>query len=395
MQSILSDLDDQLKNNKLVSNKLNKIIQEYSFIEVTKQSDLDQNLQILENIKKSNVIIISQLEIDITTTKNIYIVLSFERTLLFIEKSLKKLITYFFSKKENPKIFFMSDLKDAFDQCYDIKYNLFDDFNNKNFAQEVISFNKQLCIFKISNLHKINFVIWKSFIPFISGYLIKQSYSKLSKDRISEFYSNNNINSEYPKEWNENDYFELRQLGIGSLFSVYLIYVIEKEELLALKKPHMYDTEISKLYEREVDNYLKIKDPLIPKFYGTIKSKYYLFIEFIDGQNLKDIKVLSPEDKILIINGIMLIIFYFHNNKYILNDMKPNNIMIDRRNTIVMIDFNKMIKTPDMINTNSEYSIDFGTIYTDPNVNNGNISNKNDIYSLGMVISHEIGRAHV
>lgn len=238
-----------------------------------------------------------------------------------------------------------------------------------------------------------NLTTWKAIVPYISGYLIKHSYLKLNKmDRFSEFKSNININTEYPKDWNEDDYFELREIGTGSIFIVHLIYEIERGELFALKKPHIFSEETDKLYKREVDNYKNIKHPLIPKFYGTIKSKRYLFIEFINGLPLNIVKEIESKDKILIINAIILILLYFHTNDYILRDLKPNNIIIDQNKTAVIIDFDRMVKKSEISNDNYEFTSDFGSYYTDNEVNKGNISEKNDIYSLYNIIFDVINK---
>ena len=52
--------------------------------------------------------------------------------------------------------------------------------------------------------------IWNDIQTLISGYLIKQSYSKLNKDRIKEFYLNKSINT---KEFDENEYIKIGQIN--------------------------------------------------------------------------------------------------------------------------------------------------------------------------------------
>ena len=43
---------------------------------------------------------------------------------------------------------------------------------------------------------------------------------------------------------NENEFIELREIGIGSVFYVKLIYHIEKRELFAIKRPYSINCEI-------------------------------------------------------------------------------------------------------------------------------------------------------
>lgn len=171
----------------------------------------------------------------------------------------------------------------------------------------------------------------------------------MKKDRII-YYSNDfgqykNIIS-IPKSMDDDEYIEIRLVGIGSIFKATLIYHIEREELLIIKTPNTNDSEIPKLIKRELENYLQIKSPFIPRLYGTIKDKHYIVIEFINGRLLENIKniPLTNEDKYTIIFELMLIIKYFHHNNFIFRDLKPNNVMIDENKTAVLIDFDRMIQ---------------------------------------------------
>ena len=59
------------------------------------------------------------------------------------------------------------------------------------------------------------------------------------------------------------DYIILRQLGVGSISIVKLIYHIEKEEMYALKMENINDYEIPKLQKREYENYCNINHPYL------------------------------------------------------------------------------------------------------------------------------------
>ena len=82
----------------------------------------------------------------------------------------------------------------------------------------------------------------------ISAYLIKQSYFKLSNDRFVDFFAHQN---EKPKEFNQNEFIELRTIGFGSIFAISLMFDIEQERIFAIKKPNIIDFEIPKLTKRE------------------------------------------------------------------------------------------------------------------------------------------------
>lgn len=87
------------------------------------------------------------------------------------------------------------------------------------------------------------------------------------------------------KKIEEDDYIFLRIIGLNSIFKTELIYRIERCELFAHKRINITDNETEKLISEEIENYTKIKHPLMPKFYGTIKLYNYLVIKYINGKH--------------------------------------------------------------------------------------------------------------
>ena len=63
-------------------------------------------------------------------------------------------------------------------------------------------------------------------------------------------------------------------------------------------------------------------------------------MEFIYGRKLSDTKLLHFD-----INKKLEIIFeYLHHNNLIYRDLKPNNMILDHNKTVVLIDFDRMLK---------------------------------------------------
>ena len=176
----------------------------------------------------------------------------------------------------------------------------------------------------------------------------------------------------------------MRQLGVGSISIVKLIYHIEKEEMYALKMENINDYEITKLQKREYENYCNINHPYLPKFYGKVKNTDYLVIEFINGQKLFNFNF-DFNDKLTIIFTLMTALHYLHKNKYVYRDLKPGNIMINTNNEAVLIDFDRMV----IFHSNQieyENNTNCFTFYSAPEVNSGKFFYGSDVYSLGMII---------
>ena len=86
---------------------------------------------------------------------------------------------------------------------------------------------------------------------------------------------------------------------------------------------------------------------------------------------------------------IMAIINYLHRNNFVYRDLKYDNVLIDQNKNIFLVDFDRMMKIDDK----TEYdqcTKDFSSSFVDPEVNNGNISFANDVFSIGQMIYYII-----
>ena len=342
-KSFLSHLES--KELKTTNLKMKQVVDRYFFHEITDQIANEVNKKITENLKESKVIIINHYEEQDIGENDLYFVVSFERTILLINQSRINILQNFLSKKEKLEIYSLSDKKDIFDMINSkgnetkIKYKEIN--NDENFKEEMNKinsnfFNKKHETFPYNDILPI---IKSS----ISGYLLKKSYYPY--DRMSSFNNEAN-NAIKPKEIKEEDIIELRFIGTGNSH-VYLYYYIEYEKLVVIKKYNSIDPEIEKLLNREIRNYKEIRHPFIPKFYGTIKydNKDYPVIEFINGKTLSDYNFDFNETEMYeIILQMLLVINYLHINHFIYRDLKPNNVIIDENKTLILIDFDQMIK---------------------------------------------------
>lgn len=79
----------------------------------------------------------------------------------------------------------------------------------------------------------------------------------------------------------------------------------------------------------------------------------------------------------------MFIIEFIHYNHFIYNDLKPDNIMIDKNNFVVLIDFDIMIQENEM----NKIEVSDSENYIAPEVlDKTNITYYGDIYSIGKII---------
>jgi outer membrane protein assembly factor BamB len=164
-----------------------------------------------------------------------------------------------------------------------------------------------------------------------------------------------------------------------------------------VRDPSIRETLI-KNFEREANLLATLEHPAIPKIYDyfTQNDRSYLILEFIDGKDLEAVLVETqgffPESQI--INwGIELcdVLSFLHNHQpepIIFRDMKPSNVMIDRRGHIVLIDFG-IAKT---FQTGQKGTMIGTEGYSPPEQYKGEAGPSSDIYALGATLHHLLTR---
>lgn len=116
----ISELKELFQNYKILNKKMDEVIHRYNFYEISDNTDLDKNQQIITHFKESKVIIVDHFE----KNKDKYFILSFQKTLVFVNQNsdLKKIIFTFLSNNSNLSICFLSNIKGIFDQYHEIQY---------------------------------------------------------------------------------------------------------------------------------------------------------------------------------------------------------------------------------------------------------------------------------
>ncbi len=182
------------------------------------------------------------------------------------------------------------------------------------------------------------------------------------------------------------------KIGEGGMAIIYKATQPALKRDVVIKKLKDPNREIIARFKREAyvsasfsqENVLAIYD-----FINTGRS-YYLIMEHVDGDDLRDIidyaAPLPPHISTLIIQDVARGLEYTHTKNIIHRDIKPSNILISKKGDVKLIDFgvardeapSKLTVTGMIVGTPS---------YMSPEQANGDkLSRQTDIYSLGVLL---------
>ena len=156
------------------------------------------------------------------------------------------------------------------------------------------------------------------------------------------------------------DLDNIKELGSGSFGSVNLVrnkknkytYAIKALDLEQIKKENL-----ESCVEVERDVLLKIDHPFIMKMVKYLKNDTYIFFinEYIKGKELweviRDIGLLNKEQTQFYGGSILLAMDYLHKQKIIYRDLKPENVMVNVKGYIKVIDFGTVKEIQDRTST--------------------------------------------
>lgn len=184
-------------------------------------------------------------------------------------------------------------------------------------------------------------------------------------------------------------------IGGGGMANVYLAHDMILDRDVAVKVLRMdfaEDEEFIRRFHREAQSATSLAHPNIVNIYdvGEEDSIYYIVMEYVDGQTLKQyIQQNSPiriDDALEILKQLTSAISHAHQNHIIHRDIKPHNILIDRHGNVKITDFGiaMALSATSITQTNSV----LGSVhYLSPEQARGGMANrKSDIYSLGIVM---------
>ncbi len=190
----------------------------------------------------------------------------------------------------------------------------------------------------------------------------------------------------------------LELLGQGGMGMVYKARQPQLDRFVALKILPVRgsgDPAFEERFSREARALAKLSHPNIVSVhdFGQAGNYYYFIMEFVDGVDLRQMEQaqrLTPEQAIDIIPKICDALQYAHDEGVVHRDIKPGNILIDKKGRVKIADFGlaKLLGKKDGDAHLTQSNVVMGTPhYMAPEQMNNplTVDHRADIYSLGVV----------
>jgi len=201
----------------------------------------------------------------------------------------------------------------------------------------------------------------------------------------------------------------VRILGAGGFGQTYLADDVQQSShpqyVVKQLRPASQDKNFLSVARRLFDTEAKILEKLgdhtqIPTLIDFFEedSEFYLVQEFIDGHSLeaeiKQTEQFSEEQAIALLQAVLPILDFIHENHVVHRDLKPDNLIRRKdSNEMVLIDFGavKEIRTHLITGEKTGLTIGIGTQgYTPSEQLSGKPRYSSDIYALGMTAIHAL-----
>ena len=156
------------------------------------------------------------------------------------------------------------------------------------------------------------------------------------------------------------DLDNIKELGAGNFGFVNLVRNKKNKQLYAVKAldlARIKKDNLEKCVESEKNVLLKTDHPFIMKMVKYLKNDYYIFFinEYIKGKELwdviRDIGLLDKEQTQFYSASMLLAINHLHKKKIIYRDIKPENVMVNEKGYIKIIDFGTVKEIEDRTST--------------------------------------------
>ena len=185
-------------------------------------------------------------------------------------------------------------------------------------------------------------------------------------------------------------------IGAGGMATVYQAHQSKLGRDVAVKVMHdvfAANDEFRTRFEREARIVARLDHPNIVPVYDFDENdnQPYLVMKFVEGITLKDLMdrgELSPEEILSILEPVAKALHYAHEQGVLHRDVKPSNILMDRRGHAYLTDFGLARIAQAGESTMSMESMLGTPHYISPEQANGvaELDGRADVYSLGVVL---------
>ncbi|CAK55705.1 unnamed protein product (macronuclear) [Paramecium tetraurelia] len=189
-------------------------------------------------------------------------------------------------------------------------------------------------------------ITFKQFFEIIGGSL-EQIFAKNEKAHDRFIKKEDGQKQDMYKHFELDQLISVKKLGQGQFGNVYLVYNKLDKKTYALKcisKAQIIEQNLEKHLAQEKIALETVNFPLIMHFARSFKDNIYIYFleEYIRGMELfdviRDIGLLNTYDSQFYVGSLILCMEYLHLNNIIYRDIKPENIMIDEKGFMKLID---------------------------------------------------------
>ena len=188
--------------------------------------------------------------------------------------------------------------------------------------------------------------------------LTAKVFKSILEPNLYEYFTNKFALEDNTIELKDLD--NIKELGSGNFGSVNLVRNKKNKQFYAIKALDLEQIKMENLevcVELEKNVLLKTDHPFIMKMVKYLKNENYIFFinEYIKGKELwdviRDIGLLNKEQTQFYIASILLAINHLHKKKIIYRDIKPENVMVNVKGYIKIIDFGTVKEIEDRTST--------------------------------------------
>ena len=186
----------------------------------------------------------------------------------------------------------------------------------------------------------------------------------------------------------------IREIYISSRSHVFLARDLDSNQTVVIKTPSVELRNDALYLERfMLEEWIakRVSNPHVAKAIEPTRKRNYLYlvIEYIEGISLNQWMIDNPKPKIeevrVIIEQVAKGLQAFHRQEMIHQDLRPNNIMIDRSNTVKIIDFGSTY-IAGVTDAKTEEALRGTMLFSAPEYFLGQLGTpRSDIYALSVI----------